>query len=70
MLFDDDTYVVTGYDGTATEINIPSTYNGKPVTSIGDRVFYTCTSLTSITIANSVTSIGYGAFVLPRTNTF
>ena len=27
----DDTYEVTGYDGTATEINIPSTYNGKPV---------------------------------------
>ena len=36
-LLADDTYEVTGYDGTATEINIPSTYNGKPVTSIGDN---------------------------------
>ena len=33
----DDTYEVTGYDGTATEINIPSTYNGKPVKSIRDN---------------------------------
>ena len=62
-LLADDTYEVTGYDGTATEINIPSTYNGKPVTSIGDMAFYTCTSLTSIEIPSSVTNIGVGAFV-------
>ena len=62
-LLADDNYEVTGYDGTATEINIPSTYNGKPVTSIGDVVFYTCTSLTSIEIPSSVTNIGVGAFV-------
>lgn len=61
-LLADDIYEVTGYDGTATEINIPSTYNGKPVTSIGDYAFYNCTSLTSITIPASVTSIGEGTF--------
>jgi hypothetical protein len=32
------------------------------VTSIGDRVFYKCTSLTGITIPDSVTSIGSSAF--------
>ena len=32
------------------------------VTSIGDDAFYNCTSLTSITIPDSVTSIGYNAF--------
>ena len=40
------------------------TYNGTSysVTSIGDKAFFNCTSLTSITIPNSVTSIGNGAF--------
>jgi len=32
------------------------------VTSIGDRAFYKCTSLTSVTILNNVTSIGGWAF--------
>ena len=47
-LLADDAYEVTGYDGTATEINIPSTYNGKPVTSIGDNAFSGCSSLKTI----------------------
>ena len=40
------------------------TYNGKTysVTSIGNYAFCDCTGLTSITIPNSVTSIGEGAF--------
>jgi hypothetical protein len=41
---------------------IPSTYEGKPVTSIGGFAFVNCSSLTSLTIPNSVTSIGWGAF--------
>ncbi len=32
------------------------------MTSIGDYAFYDCTGLTSITIPNSVTSIGYAVF--------
>ena len=56
-------------------MNIPATINGLPVTSIGDRAFYNdvyyeynyyyhfiLTSVTSVTIPDSVTSIGDEAF--------
>lgn len=40
------------------------TYDGEnyPVSSIGESAFYSCHSLTSISIPNSVTKIGYSAF--------
>lgn len=61
---DNESYAVSG-KGSApyNYIKIPSTYNGKPVTSIGSGAFHECISLTSIIISNSVTSIGNGAFI-------
>ena len=59
---DQTQYSVTDYTGTATEVYIPTVYEGLPVTSIERYAFYDCDSLTSITIGNSVTSIGNGAF--------
>ena len=53
---------VVGYNGTATSVRIAETYNGVPVTKIGEMAFYRCDSLTSIVIPNSVTSIGEYAF--------
>ena len=62
-LSDDGTcYSVTDYTGAATEVHIPAVYKGLPVTSIGDEAFYRCSSLTNITISDSVTSIGESAF--------
>lgn len=59
----DGGYSVTGIGTcTDTDIVIPKTYKGRPVTGIKYRAFANCTSLTSVTIPNSVKSIGYSSF--------
>ena len=49
---------ITKYIGKDTEVSIPSTIEGKPVTSIGADAFSECGSLREITIHAGVTSIG------------
>jgi len=57
-----DTVIITDCKETASgALAIPSIYEGKPVTSIGDWAFYE-TKLTRVTIPDSVTGIGYAAF--------
>ncbi|MBP3605845.1 MAG: leucine-rich repeat protein [Clostridia bacterium] len=50
-----------GYVGNETELTLPENYNGENY-EIYDYAFYNCTSLTSVTIGNGVTSIGSDAF--------
>ncbi|GIT38148.1 MAG: hypothetical protein Ct9H300mP7_0690 [Verrucomicrobiota bacterium] len=58
-----DTVTIKDCKETASgALAIPSIYEGKPVTSIGDWAFYECTKLTRVTIPDSVTGIGYAAF--------
>ena len=53
---------VTDCTSTASEIVIPSEYEGYPVTAIGEKVFYDCDTLVSVTIPQGVTTLGDYAF--------
>ena len=56
-------YSVTGIGTCADkDVVIPATYNGLPVTAIGDLAFYYNKTITSVVIPDSVTSIGYRSF--------
>ena len=59
---EDGTLEITGYYGEDTELTIPSEIDGKKVTKIGGDAFEKCTSLTSVTIPDSVKEIGGYAF--------
>lgn len=60
-------YSVTGHsDELSTEIVIPSALDGCPVRTIKKLAFYGCNDFTTITIPNSVTSIGEHAFAQCR----
>ena len=57
----DDHVEIIGSDYKATSIEIPDSISGLPVTAIGDYAFDGC-SLSSVTIPNSVKTIGKYAF--------
>ncbi len=55
-------YEVTGKGIATGDIVIPSTYRGKPVTSIGKKAFFNKSDVTSVEISDNVKSIGDFAF--------
>ena len=57
------TITITGYDCPVGAATLPSTIDDLPVTSIWDSAFYRCASLASVTIPDSVDSIGAWAFL-------
>jgi len=62
-LMDSRGYIVNRGSATSGDVVIPSTYNGRPVTSIRPSAFHQQPRLTSITIPDSITSIGGSAFL-------
>jgi len=54
--------IITGFDKEATDIAIPETIEGCPVTGIGEGAFEACSHLSGISIPDGVTSIGNHAF--------
>jgi len=59
----DGTITITTHIGPGGNVTIPSTIEGLPVTSIGDSAFFGVTSLTGVTIPDSVTNLGEQAFL-------
>ena len=56
------TYEVQGFGGDEySEIVVPSEYNGKPITAIGNSAFAN-TNLISVILPNTITSIKFNAF--------
>jgi hypothetical protein len=56
------TITVTRYTGSGGAVSIPGKVNGVPVTGIADYAFFSCSSLTSVTIPTNIISIGVNAF--------
>ncbi len=54
--------MITEYKGSDSNVVIPAYIGNIPVTTIGEYAFSNCTSLTSVTIPDSVTSIDNSAF--------
>ena len=53
---------ITDCNDYAKTVEIPAEIDGLPVTTIGNDAFWGCTSLTSVTIPDSVTEMGWGVF--------
>ena len=61
-VIDGRSIAITRYTGSDTNLSIPASIKGRPVTVIGDDAFHGCRSLTSISIPSSITTIGERAF--------
>ncbi len=60
-------YALKSYNGTATEVVVPSSYKNKPVTAIGvweehNTGFAYCTSIKKIVLPDTIKTLSYGAF--------
>ena len=61
---DGEYYYVSGFHSAdiPAQLVIPSTYNGKPVTFIGQNALRECDTITSVAISEGITAINAGAF--------
>lgn len=55
--------VITGYTGSAKEVNIPSELDGITVTALGEKLFNNNKSIEKVTLPDTLTEIGSGAFM-------
>ena len=60
--YSDGTAVLTGYDGTLTELILPETIDGLPLVGIGNQAFANAPALTTLRCGANITWIGDEAF--------
>ncbi len=63
-LSDDGSYYIlqNGKNCNMELLNVPETYNGKPIAEIADNAFYGNTSIKKLILPESIIRIGYGVF--------
>ncbi len=61
-VLEDGTAEITGYDREDSDLLIPQSVNGVPVSKIGSTAFQGNQTLTSLTVMDGVTEIGFAAF--------
>lgn len=54
--------IVQKYNGTSSQIEIPSVVDGYPVTGIADYAFHNCRSVKKVILLDSIITIGNHAF--------
>ena len=54
LVWNDEAYMVIGYEGTASEVYIPAMHDGKPVVQIRGRAFAENATITSVIIGDNV----------------
>ena len=59
---EDGTAIIIGCTTEATKLEVPAAIESAPVTSIGAYAFENCTTLTAVTLPDSITSIADTAF--------
>lgn len=59
---EDGEVTITGYEGDAAEVVVPSEIEGHPVTKIGRVAFVSCETLERVVLPDTVTSIAFYAF--------
>lgn len=62
LLYDDGTAALTAYAGDETAVTIPAKIDSHAVVTLGDELFTEKAALSSVTIPDSVETIGIGCF--------
>ena len=62
QIIDNQTVTIIGYNGSPENLEIPSKIEGLPVTAINNSAFQLCSSLKTVTLPDTLETIGASAF--------